>query len=47
MKVVAVRSTITVDRPASIGSEMRRLNSGAVKRSISPATATTWASRPA
>src|ERR1044072_1580599 len=44
MKVVAVRSTITLERPASIGSDMRCLNSGAVNRSISPVTATTWVS---
>src|SRR4051794_32392040 len=41
MNVVSVRSTITWVRPASIGAETRCLNSGAVKRSISPVTATT------
>src|SRR4051794_33231159 len=44
MNVVSVRSTTTWVRPASIGAETRCLNSGAVKRSISPVTATTCVS---
>src|SRR5690349_17244308 len=44
MNVVAVRSTTTCVRPSSMGAETRCLNSGAVKRSISPATDTMWVS---
>src|SRR4051794_12101889 len=44
MKVVSVRSTTTCVRPSSIGADTRCLNSGAVKRSISPATDTTCVS---
>src|SRR4051812_45832040 len=44
MNVVSVRSTMTCVRPSSIGADTRCLNSGAVKRSISPATETMWVS---
>src|SRR3954447_1189776 len=40
MNVVSVRSTTTCVRPSSIGADTRCLNSGAVNRSISPATDT-------
>src|SRR6185312_11452689 len=42
MNVVPVRSTMTRSDPAAIGAITRCLNSGAVKRSTSPVTATTW-----
>src|SRR4051794_23877928 len=42
--VVSVRSTTIRVCPVSIASESADLSSGAVKRSISPRTATTWRS---
>ena len=44
MKVVSREVDDQVERPASIGADIRCLNSGAVNRSISPATATTCVS---
>src|SRR4051794_36384737 len=46
MNVVFERSTTSRRTPSSIGRLIRCLNSGAVNRSISPVTDTTWMSSP-